>query len=211
MSVGHTNSDMTGPPRIAVVTGSTRPGRRAAAVAAWVHQAASRRSDAVFEVLDIAEFGLPLLDEPVPAALGTYQQPHTRAWSEAVARFDGYVFVVPEYNHSLPAALKNAIDFLYQEWQDKAAGLVTYGISGGIRAGEHLRLVLAEVKVASVRSHVTLSLGSDFEIDDITEPGRIAPSGHQTAVLERMLGELVSWSLALRTCRVPAWTAGRPR
>lgn len=170
-------------------------------VAAWVERAGDGRSDAVFELVDIAAFGLPMLDEPVPAAIGDYRHPHTRAWSQTIERFDGYVFVTPEYNHSVPAALKNAIDFLYREWHDKAAGLVTYGTSGGIRAGEHLRLVLAEIKVACVRSHVTLSLGSDFEIADITEPGTFTPSGHQQAVLERLFDELVTWSRALRACR----------
>lgn len=200
MSVGIANGGLIEPVKIGVVVGSTRPGRRAGAAAEWVHRLGSAREDAVFELLDIAEFGLPLLDEPIPAAIGDYRQPHTRVWSEAVAGFDGYVFVVPEYNHSLPAALKNAIDFLYREWHDKAAGLVSYGITGGIRAGEHLRLVLAEVKVACVRSHVTLSLGADFGIDD---SGGLAPSDHQTTLLRRMLDELVSWALALRTCRAP--------
>lgn len=170
-------------------------------VASWVDRVAADRSDATFEVVDVAAFGLPLLDELVPAAIGTYQQPHTRAWSRTIAGLDGYVFVTPEYNHSIPAALKNAIDFLYREWHDKAAGLVSYGISGGIRAGEHLRLVLAEVKVACVRRQVTLSLGSDFEITDIAQPGAFAPSDHQQVMLERMFDELISWSGALRVCR----------
>lgn len=193
--------------RIAVIVGSTRPGRRGDDVASWVRQVGSRRDDAIFEVLDIAGFGLPLLDEPVPAAIGDYRHPHTLAWSKAVSRFDGYVFVIPEYNHSVPAAVKNAIDFLYREWHDKAAGLVSYGITGGIRAAEHLRLILAEVKVACVRSQVTLSLGSDFEITDITQPGTFAPVGHQEAQLERLLDELAAWSGALRACR-PMTTCG---
>lgn len=208
MSVGNTNSEFTDREiRIAVIVGSTRPGRRGDAVADWVRRIGVRRGDAVYEVLDIARFGLPLLDEPVPAAIGDYQHPHTLAWSEAVSGFDGYVFVVPEYNHSVPASVKNAIDFLYREWHDKAAGLVSYGTTGGIRAAEHLRLVLAEVKVACVRSQVTLSLGSDFQITDITQPGTFTPSGHQEAQLGRLLDELSAWSRALRACR-PAVPAG---
>lgn len=205
MSVGNPNSQYPDSQvRIAVVVGSTRPGRRGVAVADWVRRTGARRGDAVFEVLDIAAFGLPLLDEPVPAAVGDYRHPHTRAWSQTVAGFDGYVFVVPEYNHSVPAALKNAIDFLYREWHDKAAGLVSYGTAGGIRAAEHLRLVLAEVKVACVRSQVTLSLGSDFQITDIAQPGAFAPASHQEAHLQRLLDELSSWSRALRACRPEA-------
>jgi NAD(P)H-dependent FMN reductase len=208
MSVGDTNSEIPDREiRIAVIVGSTRPGRRGDAVAAWARHVGSRRDGAVFEVLDIARFGLPLLDEPVPAAIGDYRHPHTLAWSKAVSRFDGYVFVVPEYNHSVPAAVKNAIDFLYREWHDKAAGLVSYGTTGGIRAAEHLRLILAEVKVACVRSQVTLSLGSDFQITDITQPGTFTPAGHQEAQLERLLDELAAWSRALRACR-PAAPAG---
>lgn len=184
------------PLRIGIVVGSTRPGRRADRVAAWVGQAVTARSDIAVQMLDLAGFGLPLLDEPVPAAVGDYRQPHTLAWARAVGGCDGFVFVVPEYNHAYPAALKNAIDFLYREWHDKAAALVTYGITGGIRAGEQLRLVLAEVKVATVRTHLTLNLGSDF-----TEAGDCAPGDTQQSLLARMFDELAAWGSALRGVR----------
>lgn len=197
MNVDRTNiAHRAKPLNIGVVVGSTRPGRRAGAVATWVQKVASRRKDLVVEVIDVADFNLPLLDEPTPAAVGEYQQPHTLAWSRAVAPFDGYVFVVPEYNHAYPAAVKNAIDYLYREWQDKAAGLCTYGIAGGIRAGEQLRLVLAEVHVATVRSHVALSLSSTFP-----DSHRCAPGAAQEQVLERMLDELTAWAGALRGLR----------
>jgi len=196
------NVDMTNteggvePLRIGVVVGSTRPGRRADAVATWVQKVASRRDDLVVEVIDPADFDLPLLDEPVPAAVCEYRNRHTLAWSHAVAPFDGYVFVVPEYNHAYPAVVKNAIDYLYREWQDKAAGLVTYGITGGIRAGEQLRLVLAEVQVATVRTHVALDLSSAFP-----DSRSCTPDAAQEKVLERMLGELAAWAGALRGLR----------
>lgn len=149
--------------RIAIVTGSTRPGRKAATVAQWVLDHAAERGDAnTFEVVDIAEFHLPLLDEPRPAAMGPpYRHSHTQRWAEVIASFDAFVFVTPEYNHSIPGALKNAIDFLYVEWIDKVAGFVSYGLNGGTRAVEHLRQVMAEVHVADVRSQVALSLFSD--------------------------------------------------
>ena len=126
--------------KIAIITGSTRPGRKSEAVARWVYDIAAKRSDASFEVVDIAAFDLPLLDEAVPPIMNQYAKPHTKAWAAKIATFDAFVFVTPEYNHSTSGALKNAIDFLYREWNDKAAGFVGYGGAGGTRAVEHLRL-----------------------------------------------------------------------
>lgn len=189
---------------IAVIVGSTRPRRRAEAVARWVHDTAARRSDANFELVDLADYHLPLLDEPVPAAIGEYRHDHTKAWAGRIASFDGYVFVTPEYNHSMPAALKNAIDFCFAEWHDKAAGFVSYGLNGGVRAVEHLRLVMAEIKIADVRTQVALSLFTDFEITDMAEPGRFAPAEHQTSQLTRLLDEVITWYEALRHLRPPA-------
>lgn len=109
--------------RIAIIIGCTRPARIGAAVGAWAYEIARKRHDAEFELLDLATVDLPLLDEPKPAMSGQYTHDHTRTWSAAVASFDGYVFVTPEYNHGTSAALKNAIDFLYQEWINILAGL----------------------------------------------------------------------------------------
>ncbi len=108
--------------RIAVIVGSTRPARRSRMVAEWVHEIAVRHltARATVDLVDLAEYELPLLDEPVPAAFGEYRHEHTRRWAAAVGSYDGFVFVTPEYNHAVPAALKNAIDFLFDEWQDKA-------------------------------------------------------------------------------------------
>src|SRR5512134_1346895 len=149
--------------KIAVITGSTRPGRNNEAVARWVYELARKRSDAEFELVDIKDYHLPLLDEPAPASLGQYSRPHTKAWAAKIASFDAYVFVTPEYNHGIPGALKNAIDYLFREWNNKAAGFVGYGGAGGIRAVEQLRLVMAELLVADVRTQVALSLRTDFE------------------------------------------------
>ncbi|WP_431877993.1 NADPH-dependent FMN reductase [Amycolatopsis sacchari] len=190
--------------RIAVVIGSTRPGRRGDQVARWVHERAQKHAAAgavTYELVDLAEVGLPLLDEPVPAAIGDYRHEHTRRWSELVASFDGFVFVTPEYNHAMPAALKNAIDYLFTEWNDKAAAFVSYGFTGGVRAAEQLRLTLAEVKVAGVRSQVALNVFTDFTITDMTEPGTFTPADHHLPVLERMLDELTAWAGALAPLR----------
>jgi hypothetical protein len=109
--------------RIAIIVGSTRPNRRSPDVAKWVLDLAKKRGDATYEIVDIADFDLPVLDEAMPPSMGQYAHGHTKRWSETVASYDGYVFITPEYNHSISGALKNAIDFVYHEWTNKAAGL----------------------------------------------------------------------------------------
>ncbi|WP_413806353.1 NADPH-dependent FMN reductase [Streptomyces sp. OE57] len=183
-------------PKIAIILGSTRPGRNGEAVAQWVFDIARRRTDAEYELVDIADYRLPLLDEAVPPSLGQYSQPHTRTWAEKIASFDGYVFITPEYNHSTSGALKNAIDFLYAEWNNKAAGFVGYGSAGGTRAVEHLRLIMAELQVADVRAQVSLSLFTDFE-----DFSRFNPAEHQTEAVNTLLDQVVIWSTAMATVR----------
>src|SRR5258708_33307048 len=148
--------------KLAIVVGSTRPVRRAETVARWVLDIARKRRDAEFELVDIQDYRLPLLDEPLPPSRGQYVQPHTKAWSAAIDPFDGYVLVTPEYNHGPSAALKNAIDFLYREWNNKAVGFVGYGGNGGARAVEILRQVVSNLELADVRAQVGLSLFTDF-------------------------------------------------
>lgn len=182
--------------KIAIIIGSTRPGRHGEAVARWVHNLAVKRSDAEFEVVDLVDFRLPLLDEPMPASVGEYTLPHTRAWAAKIATSDAYVFVTPEYNHSVSGALKNAIDFLYAEWNNKAAGFVSYGSTGGTRAVEHLRSVMAELQVADVQTQVALSLFTDFEHFSI-----LRPTAHQEEALTGMLDQLIAWGSALKALR----------
>jgi NAD(P)H-dependent FMN reductase len=182
--------------KIAIVVGSTRPGRKCEAVAKWAHEIAQQRSDAEFTLLDLATFELPLLDEPMPAASGSYSHPHTRRWSAAIASFDGYVFVTPEYNHGTSGALKNAIDFLYNEWTDKAAGFIGYGYTMGARAIENLRLVMASLQVATVRPQVGLSLFAAFERATVFKPTEV-----QEKHLNTVLDHVIAWSGALRGLR----------
>jgi NAD(P)H-dependent FMN reductase len=182
--------------KVAVVMGSTRPGRKAEDVARWVHGIASKRSDASYELVDIQDFNLPLLDEPVPPSMGQYSKDHTRAWAAKIAQYDGYVFVTPEYNHGTSGALKNAIDFLYKEWNNKAAGFVSYGSAGGARAVESLRLVMGELQVADVRAQVMLSLFTDFENFTTFKPAAM----HEKEV-NAMLDQVVAWSGALKALR----------
>ncbi|MGH9723101.1 MAG: NADPH-dependent FMN reductase [Bryobacteraceae bacterium] len=192
--------------KVAIITGSTRPGRKSEAVARWVYGIAAKRSDASFEVVDIAAFDLPLLDEALPPMMNQYAKPHTKAWAAKIASFDAFVFVTPEYNHSTSGALKNAIDFLFREWNDKAAGFVGYGAAGGARAVEHLRLVMGEVKVADVRAQVALSLYTDFENFSTLKPGP-----QQEPAVNAMLDDLVAWGQALKTMRTQSIKEGAQR
>jgi NAD(P)H-dependent FMN reductase len=182
--------------RIGIILGSTRPGRNGEAVANWVLDNASQRDDAQYELVDIADYDLPLLDEPMPAMAMQYSQPHTKRWAEKIASFDGYVIVTPEYNHAPSGALKNAIDFLNAEWNNKAVGFVGYGTAGGVRAVEHLRLIAAEVRMADVRSQVALSLFTDFENMSEFKPAEL----HQ-ASLNATFDDVVLWSNALAPIR----------
>jgi NAD(P)H-dependent FMN reductase len=182
--------------KIAVIIGSTRPSRNGEAVGHWTYDTARKRSDAQFELIDLKEVNLPLLDEPISPSMGRYSQPHTKAWSARIDPFDGFVFVTPEYNHSTCGALKNAIDFLYREWNNKAAGFVSYGSAGGTRAVEHLRLIMAEVQVATVRSQVMLSLATDFENYSVFKP-----DAAQEKSLNSMLDQLIAWAGALQSLR----------
>ena len=182
--------------KIAIILGSTRPGRNGEAVAKWVHEIAKKRTDAKFELVDIKDYNLPLLDEPMPPIMGQYSKPHTKAWAAKIASSDGYVFVTPEYNHGISGALKNAIDFLFREWNDKAAGFVSYGGAGGARAVEQLRLVLAEVHIATVRNQVLLSMFTDFENFSIFKP---APQ-HEKSV-NAVFDQVIAWSGALKALR----------
>src|SRR3954468_2357816 len=128
--------------KVGIILGSTRPNRNGEAVAKWVYEIAQKRMDAEFELVDIKDFNLPLLDEPTPPSMGQYTKEHTKVWAAKIDSFDAFVFVTPEYNHGTSGALKNAIDYLYKEWNNKSAGFVAYGSAGGTRAVEHLRLVM---------------------------------------------------------------------
>ena len=182
--------------RIGIIVGSTRPGRKAASVATWLHDILKSRKDAEFEVVDIEDYKLPLLDEPVPPSMHQYSKPHTNHWSEKIASLDAYIFVTPEYNHATSAALKNAIDFLFHEWNNKAAGFVGYGGAGGVRAVENLRLVMGEIKIADVRAQVALSMFTDFENFTTFKPNE----KHDKAV-HLMADEVIAWGGALKALR----------
>jgi NAD(P)H-dependent FMN reductase len=189
-------------PKIAIILGSTRPGRNGEAVAHWVRDIAATRADAEFELVDLADFDLPLVDAPMPPSFlgGRYEWESVRTWSATIASYDGFVLVMPEYNRSIPAALKNAVDWLWGEWHNKAAGFVSYGAEvSGARSVEHMRLVMSAVKVATVGRHVAFSLVNDFR--NFSE---FRPTDSHKGSLGALLDEVVAWSGALRTLRADA-------
>ena len=185
--------------RIGIILGSTRPNRNGEQVANWVFDLATRRDDAEFELIDLRDYPLPHLDEPLPPSLGQYQHEHTKQWAATIASFDGFVIVTPEYNHGTSGVLKNAIDYLYAEWNNKAVGFVSYGSVGGARAVEHLRLVAGELQMADVRQQVALSLITEFENFSVFTPG-----DYNLAALNTLLDQVIAWSAALAPLRMTA-------
>jgi NAD(P)H-dependent FMN reductase len=184
---------------VGIILGSTRPNRNGEAVARWVHQQVQSRQDANYELVDVRDYNLPLLDEPIPPSQGKYSQPHTKRWAEKIASFDAFIFVTAEYNHGVPGALKNAIDFLYREWNNKAAAFVSYGSAGGARAVESLRLVMAEIQIADIRAQVMFSLATDFK--DYKE---FTPDPRHEKELDMMLKQLIPWAEAMKGVRTQA-------
>ncbi|MCM3587840.1 NAD(P)H-dependent oxidoreductase [Mesobacillus maritimus] len=183
--------------KIGIITGSTRDSRVNTQVAEWVKSIADQREDATFELVDIKEYHLPRYNESVPAIFTKdYQTPEAKPWSEKIDSLDGFVFVLAEYNKGITSGLKDAIDYLYQEWNNKAAGIVSYGSTLGVSAANDLRLILSVPKVATVGTHVGMSLFTDFENMSTFNP---APFHKDT--LEKLLDEVVSWSTALKTIR----------
>src|SRR5579862_2790036 len=183
-------------PRIGIILGSTRPNRNGEQVAKWVVELASQREDADFELVDLRDYPLPHLDEPMPPSIGQYANDHTKEWAKKIGSFDGFVIVTPEYNHSTSGVLKNAIDFLYAEWNNKAVGFVSYGGVGGARAAEHLRLIAAELQMADVRQQVALSLITEFENFSVFKPG-----DYNVPALSTLFDQVIAWSGALSVLR----------
>ena len=182
--------------KIAIITSTTRPSRVSRDVADWVLARAEEFGGAEYEVVDIADYNLPLLDEAFPASFQNYQNEHTRTWAAKIAEFDGFIFVVAEYNHSVPAALSNALSFIAAEFNNKAAGMVGYGSAMGVRSMEHLRGMLSELQVAHVQKTGMFNLFTDFENFSTFKPTEISAKSVQP-----MLEQLVSWTRAMQTVR----------
>lgn len=187
--------------KIGIILGSTRPNRNGAQIAQWVLATAAQRGDAAFEPIDLRDHPLPHLDEPAPPMSGPSPNEHTRAWAERIAPFDGFVLVTPEYNSGVPGVLKNAIDHLFTQWNDKAVGFVSYGVAGGARSVVQLRTVCGTLGMADVASQVAISLLTDFE-----NHTTFVPQAAHDAALHKTLDQVIAWSTALAPLRTTAAT-----
>jgi NAD(P)H-dependent FMN reductase len=182
--------------KLQIILGSTRPGRAGEAVAKWTYKIASERDDVEVELVDVADYELPLLDEPTPPMMRQYTKDHTEKWSDKIGEADGYIFVAAEYNHSVAGGLKNAIDYLNHEWRNKSVGFVSYGSNGGSRAVEHLRGIAGELHLADVREQLLLYLANDFE-----HFSKFKPTAAHEAQLNKVIDEVVEWAEAMQTVR----------
>ncbi|MCX4096457.1 NADPH-dependent FMN reductase [Nocardia sp. alder85J] len=191
-------------PVLQIVIGSTRPGRIGASVAHWFADLARADDRFEVEIVDLAEVGLPLLDEPNHPRLRTYLHEHTKNWSATVDRADAFVFVIPEYNYSLNAATKNAIDYLFHEWQYKPLGIISYGgVSGGLRAAQALKPIATALKMWPTPDTVIIPMAGQLR----DENGAFTPTETITASADALLGELDKLTGALRPLRAEAAAA----
>ncbi|MGN7300287.1 NADPH-dependent FMN reductase [Ferdinandcohnia sp. SAFN-114] len=174
---------------IGIILGSSRPGRVSPQVGEWVKEIADKRSDANYEIVDVVDYNLPFFGD-------ISGEKQVLEWSKKISCLDALVFITAEYNHSITGVLKNALDSARDEWYDKAAGIVSYGSSGGVRAAEHLRGILAELRIADVRTHPALSMFTDFEEFNVFKPAKL----HEKHVNE-MLDQVNSWASALKSVR----------
>jgi NAD(P)H-dependent FMN reductase len=189
-------------PQLMIVIASTRPGRGGWPVAQWFIKRATDDGRFEIEVVDLAEFKLPLLDEPNHPRLRQYVNPHTHEWSNRVDAADAFVFVTPEYNHGYPASLKNAIDFLHHEWRHKPVGFVSYGgVAAGTRSVEQLQQVVTAVKLTPVIEQVNIPFYQQF-IDE--DDGEVHANEVMAGAVVAMLDQLVRLEALLRPLREEA-------
>jgi NAD(P)H-dependent FMN reductase len=181
---------------IQMIIGSVREGRRGRAIGEWAYQAAMARKDLSVELIDLKEWNFPMFNLAKPPIMGDYTDPLQQRWAEKIKKADGYLFICPEYNHSFPSSLKNALDYLYDEWGRKPASFIGYGPAGGIRAIEQLRLVLIELNMAPLSNALHL-----FQVHKKMENGRFLGDDQDAANLHRMLDDLLWWSETLREGR----------
>jgi NAD(P)H-dependent FMN reductase len=166
---------MSGSPTLRVIIASTRPGRAGEAIGRWFVERSRRDGRFAVEVTDLAALALPMMNEPHHPRTRRYVHEHTKAWSEAVEASDAFVFIMPEYNHGFSGPLKNAIDYLHDEWEFKPVGFVSYGgLSGGMRAVQLLKPVLSALRMMPVTDQVALANFREHLHDGVLAPGRPA-------------------------------------
>lgn len=182
--------------KIQIIAGTTRPGRKSRQIAEWVRDQAENYKQAEFELVDVADYNLSPFDEASTPMMQNYQNPHTKKWSNKIAEADGYIFVTAEYNHAVPGTFKNAVDYLYHEWNKKSVGFVSYGSAGGVRAVENWRLVAAELQMADVREQLLLYLATDFE-----NYKSFTPKKEHEEKLAKVIDQVVTWAGAMKSIR----------
>lgn len=181
-----------------IIICSTRPGRVGPAVARWFDGFAKTHGKFEPRLIDLADFKLPVYDEPMHPRMQQYQHDHTKRWSRSVAAADAYVFVTPEYNYCPPPALVNALDFVYKEWNYKPCGFVSYGgVSGGLRAVQMEKLLVTTLKMMPVTEGVAAPMVAKL----LDERGNFVPNDLITASAITLLDELHKWAVALKTMR----------
>jgi NAD(P)H-dependent FMN reductase len=185
-------------PTLQIIIASTRPGRVGPSVAAWFRDRAIKTGDFEVELIDLAEVNLPMFDEPKHPRLGQYVHQHTKDWSATIRRGDAYVFVVPEYNFGFNAAIKNAIDYLNQEWQYKPLGFVSYGgVAAGTRAVQMLKQVVSALKMVPMADAVHIPFVQQF----LDEQRVLQPNQIMEDSATALLAELARWTSATQQLR----------
>lgn len=189
------------PLSLKIVIASTRPGRKGRAIGEWIRDAAVAHGGFDVEILDLAEIDLPFMDEPYHPRLRQYQHQHTKDWSAAVESADAFIFVMPEYNYGMVAPLKNAIDYLHQEWRDKPVGMVSYGgVSAGTRAAQMTKQVVTTLNMMPLSEAVSIPFVQQF----IGEDGTVHPNDVMETAASAMLDALARWGTALKRLRETA-------
>jgi len=181
-----------------IIIASTRPGRKGPAIASWIISKASKLKDFQFEVLDLAVINLPMMDEPAHPRFKTYQNQHTKDWSAKIESADAFIMVTPEYNYSLPAPLKNAIDYLSLEWGYKPVAFVSYGgMAGGTRAVQMLKQVVTSLKMMPIVEAVNVP----FFLKYIDDNGKFNSDETLEKAADAMFTELLRWTKGLKSVR----------
>jgi NAD(P)H-dependent FMN reductase len=183
--------------KLHVIVASTRPGRVGPSVARWVHEFAREHQKFEAVLVDIADFNLPVYDEPRHPVLQQYEHEHTKAWAASVAAADAYVFVTPEYNYNPPPSLTNALNYVFKEWNYKPAGLVSYGgVSGGLRSAQAAKSLISTLKMVPLSEGVGIP-GVSAQL----EGGVFKPNELNGKAIKTLLDELFRWAEALKPMR----------
>ncbi|OZI07331.1 NADPH-dependent FMN reductase [Siphonobacter sp. BAB-5385] len=181
-----------------IITSTTRPGRKGPSIADWIASVAQRHPDFSVEILDLGEINLPLMDEPAHPAMRQYEHEHTKQWSAKIDEADAFIIVTAEYNFSITAPLKNALDYVYHEWAYKPVGIVSYGgQSGGLRAAQVLKQVLTTLKMVPLVESVALTFFNKLFDDEMN----FQPTDSSERAADAMFKELARWTKALQTLR----------